>query len=255
MVEDAPLPRRASEQAAWRWMSDDRLVRLRKIVKAVGRGPAVEARHGPRNKPRPTTSRRSSPCSGNVESAPATAGLAFRTPPGVTRVAPDIATPAAFEPRSMGAVIGPNGGVGLGRPSVGGGTHALAARRSSTGLCRVDRTKARVRLRSWSLFGAGPTPRPRRGKTWAAPDKRRWLADRPQWTIAEPFTTIRGSAHLGMMTVSITWITPFDVSMSVLVTFAPSTVTLPSLRPSVFTLLPSFIFTTSAAITLPGTTW
>ena len=58
--------------------------------------------------------------------------------------------------------------------------------------------------------------------------------------------------------MSITWITPFEAAMSVLITLASSIFTpadgvdrhrLPC------TVLASVSFTTSAAITLPGTTW
>ena len=62
----------------------------------------------------------------------------------------------------------------------------------------------------------------------------------------------------GMSTVSITWITPFDVMMSVFSTFALFTDTPPSetfivrLPPS--TVLTLVSLTTSAAVTLPDTT-
>lgn len=64
--------------------------------------------------------------------------------------------------------------------------------------------------------------------------------------------------YLGMTTVSMTWITPLSATMSVLVTWALSTITLPSLTatvsdsPCTVLTLPDL---TSAAITLPGTTW
>src|SRR5271165_6109790 len=62
----------------------------------------------------------------------------------------------------------------------------------------------------------------------------------------------------GIRTASMTWITPLLAAMSVLTTFAPPTVTLPS-----STLMASFLpFTvlalvvvTFAAINLPGRTW
>ena len=58
--------------------------------------------------------------------------------------------------------------------------------------------------------------------------------------------------------MSITWMTPFEHTMSVLTTLAPSTLT-PVRRVDLhdwpWTVLASFSFTTSAAITLPATTW
>jgi hypothetical protein len=62
----------------------------------------------------------------------------------------------------------------------------------------------------------------------------------------------------GKITVSITWITPFEASTSVFVTFAPATVT--PFAVSIATLWPWTVsaessFTTSAARTLPATTW
>ncbi len=65
--------------------------------------------------------------------------------------------------------------------------------------------------------------------------------------------------YLGMITESITWMTPFLQSMSVLTTVAPSIITLPSTT-LIATFCPLAVFadvslTTSAAITLPGTTW
>ncbi len=67
----------------------------------------------------------------------------------------------------------------------------------------------------------------------------------------------RAATYFGRTTVSMTWITPLSVTMSVLMTLALSTVTplavatVRSLPCTVFTL-PGF---TSLAITLPGTTW
>ncbi len=64
--------------------------------------------------------------------------------------------------------------------------------------------------------------------------------------------------HYGRMTASMTWMTPFVHSMSVLATLALSTMTLSpftvmsTVDPS--TVLASLSFTTSAAMTLPGTT-
>src|SRR5574343_508694 len=67
----------------------------------------------------------------------------------------------------------------------------------------------------------------------------------------------RRRRHLGMTTLSITWITPLLAVMSVLMTLAASTVT-PPLVPMVSSL-PCTVLTlpalTSAAMTLPGTTW
>lgn len=67
-----------------------------------------------------------------------------------------------------------------------------------------------------------------------------------------------GSTHFGSTTVSITWITPLLAATSDVVTFAPSTETLPLQAFTVsslpFTVLTMPLFT-SAAITLPGTTW
>jgi hypothetical protein len=69
---------------------------------------------------------------------------------------------------------------------------------------------------------------------------------------------VRAKCFYGIRTASMTWITPLLASMSVLTTFAPPTVTLPSC-----TLMASFLpFTvfalvvlTSAAINSPGRTW
>jgi len=63
--------------------------------------------------------------------------------------------------------------------------------------------------------------------------------------------------YLGMMTESITWITPLSATMSVAVTLALSTFTPPLVEtvisePCTVLTLPAL---TSAAITLPGTTW
>ena len=75
-----------------------------------------------------------------------------------------------------------------------------------------------------------------------------------------PEAGIRGAGDQspGWMTVSITWITPFEASMSAWTTVAPSTIT-PSSRlmvisePStVSAIMPS---DRSVDITLPGTTW
>jgi hypothetical protein len=62
----------------------------------------------------------------------------------------------------------------------------------------------------------------------------------------------------GMITLSITWITPFDASTSAVVTLASSTITPPSVM--IVTSLPSTVpasmpFVRSVDITLPGTTW
>src|SRR5690606_39488511 len=79
---------------------------------------------------------------------------------------------------------------------------------------------------------------------------------------AAPLAQPRGRVrvrYLGRITLSITWITPLLHLMSVAITFAPSTCTVPSFT-SIFTFWPctvaaSVCFTTSAAITLPATTW
>jgi hypothetical protein len=69
--------------------------------------------------------------------------------------------------------------------------------------------------------------------------------------------TKRKLPYLGMITLSITCITPLSATMSVADTLAPSTITPPIVETvnsepwTVFTL-PAL---TSAAITLPGTTW
>ncbi len=64
--------------------------------------------------------------------------------------------------------------------------------------------------------------------------------------------------NYGSKTVSITWITPLEPTMSVLITLALLTVTFDPLtsisRSFPFTVL-AFIVFTSAARTLPGTTW
>ena len=64
--------------------------------------------------------------------------------------------------------------------------------------------------------------------------------------------------YWGMRTVSITWMTPLDASTSALTTLAPFTFT--PFDVSIFTIWPSTVFaslsfTTSAAMTLPATTW
>jgi hypothetical protein len=64
--------------------------------------------------------------------------------------------------------------------------------------------------------------------------------------------------QFGRTTVSITWMTPLLAATSVLTTLALSTVTVPSVtltsRDWPLTVL-AFIVFTSAAMTLPGTTW
>ena len=67
------------------------------------------------------------------------------------------------------------------------------------------------------------------------------------------------SSYLGSRTVSITWITPFEQTMSALVTVASFTITLP---PSIwiessspFTVFAEDSFVASAAITRRATTW
>lgn len=69
------------------------------------------------------------------------------------------------------------------------------------------------------------------------------------------------AAALGMMTLSMTWMTPLSQTMSVVTTLAlstltpsPPTVTVTSAPLRVFTFLP-FSVTTVSASTLPGTTW
>ena len=61
------------------------------------------------------------------------------------------------------------------------------------------------------------------------------------------------------MTVSITWITPFDAGMSVLITWASFTLTVLPLveicKSWPLTVFAEESFTTCAAITLPATTW
>lgn len=63
--------------------------------------------------------------------------------------------------------------------------------------------------------------------------------------------------HSGMITVSITWITPFEVSMSAVVTVAPFTVTPPSVmmvRSPPCTVVAIMLLVRSVDMTLPGTT-
>ena len=73
-----------------------------------------------------------------------------------------------------------------------------------------------------------------------------------------PGTPALPGNYFGINTVSITWITPLSAAMSVLVTWALSTITLSPLT-ATLTEAPSTVLTspdfTSAAITLPGTTW
>jgi len=69
----------------------------------------------------------------------------------------------------------------------------------------------------------------------------------------------RQMGYLGRITLSITWITPLSHTISVCTTLALSTFTPPELT-SMVTSLPSTVLaewslTTSAAITLPATTW
>src|SRR5216684_1021275 len=74
--------------------------------------------------------------------------------------------------------------------------------------------------------------------------------------------TARREPQLGMITLSMAWMTPFLAWMSLVVTLAPFTVMASPLRPSVnslpetvFTLSPSRIKPTSCAETVPGSTW
>ena len=66
------------------------------------------------------------------------------------------------------------------------------------------------------------------------------------------------SSYCGRITESMTWMTPFEASTSALTTLAPLILT--PLDVSILTIWPSTVFAslsfiTSAAITLPGTTW
>src|SRR5207302_10679347 len=68
-------------------------------------------------------------------------------------------------------------------------------------------------------------------------------------------------AQLGMMTLSMAWMTPFLACMSLVVTLAPFTViaspsspSVKSLPDTVFTLSPSRICPTACALTLPART-
>ena len=81
-------------------------------------------------------------------------------------------------------------------------------------------------------------------------------------TLADTASPMQGldlpGGNVGMITASITWITPLLAPMSVLTTFAWSTVTAPS-RVAIFTVSPLTAFadcslTTSDAITFPDTT-
>lgn len=73
-----------------------------------------------------------------------------------------------------------------------------------------------------------------------------------------PGGTARTGHYCGRITASITWITPLVATMSVLTTLAWSTLTPP--RELIRMLWPWTVFaldilTTSAAMTVPGTTW
>ena len=63
----------------------------------------------------------------------------------------------------------------------------------------------------------------------------------------------------GKRTVSITWITPFETTMSVLITCASFTLTVPPLVEILtswpLTVVAEDSFATFAAVTLPANTW
>jgi malate dehydrogenase (quinone) len=103
--------------------------------------------------------------------------------------------------------------------------------------------------------GPGPVlPRPLRVDGLADPARR---AGRDRLT---PAGSRRDEAprHFGTMTVSITWMTPFEASMSALTTvalsiFTPAEVSIVTSAP--LTVLADLSAATSFDITLPGTTW
>src|SRR5271165_3753355 len=69
---------------------------------------------------------------------------------------------------------------------------------------------------------------------------------------------VRAKMFYGIRTPSMTWITPLLASMSVLVTFAPPTVTLPAstlMGSSLPFKVLALVVVRSAAINLPGRTW
>lgn len=77
---------------------------------------------------------------------------------------------------------------------------------------------------------------------------------------AEPFLCSKACVPYigGMMTVSITWITPFDAAISAVVTVASLTITLSPteiVTSAPFTVAAVMPSDRSAAITDPGTTW
>ena len=78
-------------------------------------------------------------------------------------------------------------------------------------------------------------------------------------TGCQPPIKFSQSSDYGRMTLSITWITPLDASMSTARTLAALTMTPLSLTFTVaslpFTVLADVNFTTSLARTLPATTW
>lgn len=91
------------------------------------------------------------------------------------------------------------------------------------------------------------------------------LINQPPAGLPTPGPTPRGTgrapaplgAHFGITTLSMTWMTPLSAAMSVAVTLALSTITPPmvvmvSSLPWTVLTLPGL---TSAAMTLPGTTW
>lgn len=87
-----------------------------------------------------------------------------------------------------------------------------------------------------------------------------WVRSARAWpavgSVGARFSRLQRS-YLGINTVSITWMTPFEAMMSVWVTLAPSIFT-PSFVEMValwpWTVFTRLIFTTSAARTLPATT-
>lgn len=72
-------------------------------------------------------------------------------------------------------------------------------------------------------------------------------------------TQAQPAVDYGIRTMSMTWMTPFEASMSVMITWASSMKTLPSITRTT-TSDPSSVvavvrFTTSSASTVPPTTW
>ena len=145
-----------------------------------------------------------------------------------------------------------------------GGVRRVAARRRVAPLrlvlrARPARQRGGRRQRGAGRAG-GPLPGPRAAVVAAL------AAARPPRLTCRVVDPAGRPGHLGISTPSMTWMTPLLASTSVVVTLtvlpaasvrvtlSPSTPTVSSPPCTVFTFWPSS-FTTSAAITFPGTTW